>query len=97
MLLTTDPTLVNSYEHPSKEIEKSYYVTLDHPFDWKLKKSILNGIHDVGEFLRTKSLEKIIGEKNILKITLNEGKKRHIRRIFHSLGYNVIDLQRVSI
>ncbi len=30
-------------------------------------------------------------------ITLNQGKKRHIRRLFHSLGYNVVDLLRIQI
>jgi hypothetical protein len=28
---------------------------------------------------------------------LNEGKKRHIRRIFKALGYEVIDLKRIRI
>jgi len=32
-----------------------------------------------------------------LEITLNEGKKRHIRRIFKALGYVVTDLQRIRI
>lgn len=30
-------------------------------------------------------------------ITLNQGKKRHIRRLFRSLGYDVVDLLRVQI
>ena len=33
----------------------------------------------------------------MIEITLNEGKKRHIRRIFKALGYSVLDLQRISI
>lgn len=95
MLLTSDPKLVHEFEHPSKEILKSYLVKLNTPFDWKLKNQILNGIHEWWELLRTKKIEK--SDFGLIKIILNEGKKRHIRRIFKALGYKVIDLQRISI
>ena len=95
MLLTSKPELVHQFEHPSKEIEKSYLVQLDKPFDRKLKNKILAGIFEWGEFLRTKQLEK--SDFWLLEITLNEGKKRHIRRIFKALGYVVTDLQRIRI
>ncbi len=95
MLLTSSPQLVHEFEHPSKEVEKSYLVQLNRPFDWDLKGKILNGIEEGGELLRTKKLEK--SDFWLLKITLNEGKKRHIRRIFKALGYEVVDLQRISI
>ena len=95
MLLTSKPELVHQFEHPSKEIEKTYLVQLDKPFDRKLKNKILGGISEWGEFLRTKQLEK--SDFWLLEITLNEGKKRHIRRIFKVLGYVVTDLQRIRI
>ena len=95
MLLTSKPELVHQFEHPSKEIEKSYLVQLDKPFDRKLRNRILAGISEWGEFLRTKQLEK--SDFWLLEITLNEGKKRHIRRIFKVLGYVVTDLQRIRI
>ena len=95
MLLSSEPELVHQFEHPSKEIEKSYLVQLDKPFDRKLKNRILAGISEWGEFLRTKQLEK--SDFWLLEITLNEGKKRHIRRIFKALGYVVTDLQRIRI
>ena len=95
MLLSSEPELVHQFEHPSKEIEKTYLVQLDKPFDRKLKNKILGGISEWGEFLRTKQLEK--SDFWLLEITLNEGKKRHIRRIFKALGYVVIDLQRIRI
>ena len=95
MLLTSKPELVHQFEHPSKEIEKTYLVQLDKPFDRKLKNRILAGIFEWGEFLKTKQLEK--SDFWLLEITLNEGKKRHIRRIFKALGYVVTDLQRIRI
>ena len=67
----------------------SYY------FNWNLKDKILLWICDSWELLRTKSLEK--WDNNKIIITLNEWKKRHIRRIFKSLWYEVTDLQRIRI
>lgn len=58
MLLTSDPHMVHAFEHPSKEILKTYLVKLDRPFDWQLKTRILKGIEEGGELLRTKKLEK---------------------------------------
>lgn len=95
MLLTSDPALVHQYEHPSKQIPKSYLVQLNHPFDWSKKTKILNGIYENWELLRTLDLSRHSDKE--LRITLNEGKKRHIRRIFKSLGYEVTDLKRISI
>ena len=46
MLLTSKPELVHQFEHPSKEIEKTYLVQLDKPFDRKLKNKILGGISE---------------------------------------------------
>ena len=85
MLLTTNSKLVHEFEHPSKEIEKTYIVCLNKIFDWNLKRKILWWIFDEWEMLRTKSLEK--GVNNSIIITLNEWKKRHIRRRKVPLSY----------
>lgn len=95
MLLTSNPKLVHEFEHPSKEILKTYIIVLNKPFNWNLKEKILKGIYEWWELLRTKEVKKQGNWK--IEITLNEGKKRHIRRIFKSLQYEVVDLQRISI
>lgn len=94
-MLTADPKLVHEFEHPSKHITKEYHIQLDKPFNRKLESKILAGIKDQGELLRTLKLYPISASQ--LGIMLNEGKKRHIRRIFKSLGYQVIDLIRIRI
>lgn len=95
MLLTSNPKLVNEFEHPSKEITKTYLIELDKPFNWELKNKILSWIKEWWEFLRTLSIKKEWNSK--IEIVLNEWKKRHIRRIFKSLWYTVIDLKRTKI
>jgi 23S rRNA pseudouridine2605 synthase len=96
LLLTNDPKLVNEYEHPKNQIEKTYIVKIDNelrPID--IKKCLL-WIEDEWEMLKIKSIEKI-ENLNIFqyRIILTEWKKRHIRRIFKSLWYRVLDLQRI--
>ena len=95
VLLASDPQMVHDFEHPSKQITKEYLVQLNRPFDRKLEKRILDGISHEWEVLRVVSLyPKWVGK---IGIVLNEWKKRHIRRIFKVLGYEVIDLQRIRI
>ena len=95
VLLASDPQMVHDFEHPSKQITKEYLVELNRPFDRKLEKRILDGIRHEWEVLRVVSLyPKGAGKVGIV---LNEWKKRHIRRIFKVLGYEVIDLQRIRI
>lgn len=95
VLLASDPQMVHDFEHPSKQITKEYLVQLNRPFDRKLEKRILDGISHEWEVLRVVSLyPKGAGKVGIV---LNEWKKRHIRRIFKVLGYEVIDLQRIRI
>ena len=95
VLLVSDPQMVHDFEHPSKQITKEYLVELNRPFDRKLEKRILDGIRHEWDVLRVVSLyPKGAGKVGIV---LNEWKKRHIRRIFKVLGYEVIDLQRIRI
>ena len=94
LLLTNDPALVNEYEHPKFDIEKEYIVELDQPLPPEDLKKAIQGIHDEGEFLRALKIT-LFKKPYHYSITLNEGKKRHIRRMFKFIGYRVMDLERV--
>jgi len=48
---------VHEFEHPSSKITKEYLITLNRPFNRELKKKVLAGIWEGGEFLRTLSLQ----------------------------------------
>jgi hypothetical protein len=48
---------VHEFEHPSSKITKEYLITLNRPFNLELKKKVLAGIWEGGEFLRTLSLQ----------------------------------------
>jgi len=94
LLLTDDPALVNEFEHPKFAIEKEYIVELDIELDSKDIQRALSGVKDEDEMLRAIKITKN-KKKYCYNITLNEWKKRHIRRMFKTIGYRVMDLERV--
>ena len=64
----------------------------------KAKKECILGVKDEDEIL---TAIKVIANKAkrgkgfYYNVILQEGKKRHIRRMFKKLWYNVVDLQRI--
>jgi len=96
LVLTDDPKLVNYYEHPKNEVIKEYIVQLDRKYIEFDSIKCLSWITDEWDLLKFKSLKSFAENgKYFLNITLNEWKKRHIRRLLRNLGYHVLDLQRV--
>jgi pseudouridine synthase len=94
LLLTDDPALVNEYEHPKHGIEKEYIVELDMELEHKDIQRALSGVKDEDEMLRAIKITKN-KKKYHYNILLNEGKKRHLRRMFRAIGYRVMDLERI--
>ena len=95
VLLTDTPSFVNQFEHPKFQIEKEYLIQITTPFrEWD-KQKVKSWIIDEWELLKFKSIQPT---KNTLtyKVTLNEWKKRHIRRVIKKLWYKLIDLQRIK-
>lgn len=94
LLLTNDPGLVHEYEHPKHGIEKEYIVELDIQLDAKDIQRVLSGVKDEEEILKALKVAQH-NKKNHYTIVLNEWKKRHIRRMFKAIGYQVLDLERI--
>ncbi len=94
LLLTNDPATVNLYEHPKHGVEKEYIVQLDQDLRLKDIQKAMHGVEDEGELLKAIKISRHKKTSHYL-ILLNEGKKRHIRRMFKALGYRVQDLQRI--
>lgn len=93
LLLTDDPWLVNDYEHPKHGIEKEYDIQIDKDLSPKDIQRAMSGVKDEEEILKAIKITRL--KKYRYRIILNEGKKRHIRRLFSALGYRVLDLQRI--
>lgn len=99
ILLTNDGDLTLKLSHPRYEHDKEYEVKIrDEVINPEMViKKLLGGV-DIGDgdgivkAVRAKYLQ-----NDLFVITLNEGKKRQIRRMFDVLGTRVIDLKRISL
>jgi 23S rRNA pseudouridine2605 synthase len=100
LLFTNDSEWNARVTNPETHLEKTYHVQIATVAESKLTESLERGVETGrNEILRCKRATLLrTGEKNTwLEITLDEGKNRHIRRMFDALGIEVPRLIRVSI
>lgn len=94
ILITNDGDWANKIMHPRYEVSKTYEVKLDHSISnqdlAKLKKGVVVDKRKV-----TPSLVK--STKGAITITIHEGRKHIIKRMFEELGYTVTFLKRIQI
>jgi 23S rRNA pseudouridine2605 synthase len=99
LLFTNDSKWAAKITDPASHLEKRYHVQVDCVPDDALLARIRRGVHANGDHLVVKAVRVVrAGSKNgWLEITLDEGKNRHIRRMFKELGIQVLRLVRISI
>lgn len=93
ILLTNDGDLAFRLTHPSFEAEKVYLVGLDRPLSCDDKKKIEEGVVLDGKKTSPCRIDKA-GSRE-LEITLHEGRKRQVRRMFSACHYHVRALCRI--
>ncbi len=92
LLFTNDGTGTNGLLHPSREVEKEYWVTVDG--DVKGALPILNGPMELdGEPLAPAQAREIGPET--LSVVIHQGKNRQVRRMCAQAGLEVKRLRRV--
>jgi len=99
VLLTNDGTLANIITHPKNHLDKTYLVTTNSPISAKILKKLATDIKLDNQKLIPSlvSIHSQLKNHTTLKITLFQGKKRQIRRMFESLGLNLLSLHRIAI
>jgi len=95
LLLTNDGDLALALTHPRYETDKEYEVTLDRPWDPALAPKLLRGIFLNGQRARIARLHSVSPTR--LRVVLQQGINRQIRRMFEAVGYRVKHLLRVRI
>ncbi|AEM23372.1 pseudouridine synthase [Brachyspira intermedia PWS/A] len=99
MIITNDGEFANIITHPSYEILKVYDVTVNGKIDSEALLNASKGI-TIKNVSYSPFKFKILSKGRIqskIRLTINEGKNREIRKIFDHLGYKVIDLERISV
>ncbi len=92
LLLTNDGELINKLTHPRFNIKKLYIVELDKRLDLGHKNKLEKGVLIDGKPTAPCSIG--YREKNKVEITLREGRKRQVKRMFKKAGYKVVGLKR---
>lgn len=96
LLLTNDGDLASKLTHPSFKKKKIYHVWLDKPVAIEDMEKIANGLElEDGEIHADAISYASPDDKSQVGIEIHSGRNRIVRRIFESLGYHVIKLDRV--
>jgi 23S rRNA pseudouridine2605 synthase len=101
VILTTDGDLAHRLMHPSNVIVKRYHVVLKQDFPSARLPLLIKGITFEGERLKVERAALINagagGASDSLDVHMHHGKKREIRQLFTTLGYDVKRLKRYQI
>ena len=95
LLLTSDGDLAQHLTHPRYKVEKEYEVTLDRRWDPKLGQKLFDGVFLEGKRARLARLQPIGPTR--LRVVLQQGLNRQIRRMFFEVGYEVMRLLRTRL
>ena len=100
LIMTNDGDLVNKLTAPINEIPKTYLVKIEGEISEADLATIRKGVVlDGVKTKRTAIRRKETGEQGItaLYVTITEGRNRQIRRMFETIGREVVYLKRVAI
>lgn len=96
LLMTNDGDLAEKLSHPRNNISKIYNVELNRNLSQGDFNKIAFGLELEDGFIKPDSVSYVTGgSKNEIGIQIHSGKNRIVRRIFESLGYEVVKLDRV--
>ena len=95
IILTNDGDFAQRLMHPSFKVEKTYQVVLDKEFTDKDKRRLFGGVILDGKKTSPAKVRKLTKSGRRLLITIHEGRKRQVRRMFACLGYQVKHLLRI--
>ena len=98
LLFTNDGEMTKKLTHPSFGARKIYHVELDKPLTHADIQQIMDGVELEDGKIAADDIQ-YVGEgedRRIVGLELHSGKNRIVRRIFASLGYEVMKLDRVA-
>jgi 23S rRNA pseudouridine2605 synthase len=98
LLFTNDGKLAKTLTHPKHEIKKIYHVVLNKPLTTTDIKTVATGIELEDGLIKVDKIAYIEDgtDKTQIGIEIHSGRNRIVRRIFESLNYKVVRLDRVT-
>ena len=99
LLLTNDGELANKLMHPSHEVTKRFYVVVDSYVSQDEITQLERGVVIEGGKTAPARIKVMNAtpERTELTIIIHEGRNRQVRRMFETVGKNVVFLKRISV
>jgi len=99
LILTNDGELAHRLMHPSYEVPKTYLATVVGSVPRGLGKTLKAGVEldDGPAAVDDFAVMDAVPGKSLVKVTLHEGRKRIVRRLFAHVGFPVKELVRTDI
>jgi len=95
LLFTNDGEMTKKLTHPKHGIRKIYHVELDKNLIFEDFNKIVEGVELDDGIIIPDEMAYVGNSKREIGITIHSGRNRVVRRIFESLNYQVIKLDRV--
>ncbi len=98
LILTNDGSLAQKIQHPSHETNKTYEALIaGHPGQYKLRQ-LQQGIPLENKQTAPAQITvlKRFQHQSLVRITIHEGRKRQVRKMFEFIGNPVIQLKRIA-
>jgi pseudouridine synthase len=102
LLLTNDGELAQKMQHPSHEVTKTYEARVMGLPSEKSLQQLARGILLEGKKTAPATLTVIARENkdnrasSIIRITIHEGRKRQVKKMFQAIGHPVLHLRRIA-
>jgi 23S rRNA pseudouridine2605 synthase len=98
LLLTNDGDLANKLMHPKYHIYKTYIADVEGVINQNSIDKLSSGVI-IEDYKTAPAKVEIINITKVLsrvKISIHEGKNRQVRKMFDSVGHNVVALKRIN-
>jgi pseudouridine synthase len=98
LIMTNDGQLAQKIQHPSNETNKTYEALVRGIPSKEKVKLLEKGINLEGK-ITAPALITVVDAKNnscLLQITIHEGRKRQVKKMFRLIGYPVLHLKRLA-
>ncbi|HPW66748.1 MAG TPA: pseudouridine synthase [Salinivirgaceae bacterium] len=96
LLFTNNGDMATALTHPSNNIKKLYHVVLNKDVTLEDFEKLKNGIELEDGFIVADDISYANDTNNEIGIEIHSGRNRIVRRMFESLGYEVVKLDRVA-
>lgn len=97
LLFTNDGEMTKKLTHPKHKVQKLYHVELDKNLKQTDLLKIREGLELEDGFIKPDEVSYVGKTKSEVGIEIHSGANRIVRRIFESLGYEVVKLDRVML